>query len=35
MSDDEKVAGFREVVSRQHVEVVAAPDEVKALHVAH
>ena len=28
-------AGFREVVSQQHAEVVAARDEVKALHVAH
>ncbi|WP_404390159.1 PA2169 family four-helix-bundle protein [Humibacillus xanthopallidus] len=27
-------AGFREVVSRQHAAVVAARDEVKALHVA-
>ncbi|GAA2747201.1 hypothetical protein GCM10009868_35680 [Terrabacter aerolatus] len=27
-------AGFREVVARQHAAVVAARDEVKALHVA-
>ena len=27
-------AGFREVVSRQHAAIVAARDEVKALHVA-
>ncbi len=31
--DQDLSAGFREVVSRQHAAVVAARDEVKALHV--